>query len=94
MGSFSGSWTRPHKGKIETLRFKEDPRKKGLGEYVDVDGKRWDICAIRGKYVNAREVLPGCYNGYYDTLTDGYGPSGTNTFNPVHTWVPYNIEVV
>ena len=75
----------PYDGPIETLRFKRDPRRRGLGIYEDVDGVRWDVHAIVGKRICARRV--DLHPRYYSTGMDG-------TQNGFHEWLPYDVEVV
>ena len=82
---FHLSYTASHQGPIETLRFHEDPRRRGLGIYTDVDGVRWDVHAIRGEHVNARRI--DHHPSYYGTAT------GDNS-NGFHTWPPYTVEIV
>jgi len=82
---FHLSYTSPHKGPVETLRFHVDPRRRGLGHYTDVDGVVWDVHAIMGEHINARKVAH--HPRYYGTAT------GDNS-NGSHTWAPYKVEVV
>jgi len=89
------SWWSEFKGEIKTLRLREDPRRKGLGHYRDVDGKLWDVHAIVGEHVNAREIVGAGQNGYYSTGTDSFGNGqGTNSFNLIHAWKPFKVEVI
>ena len=81
---FHLSYTTPHEGPIETLRFTRDPR-RGLGIYEDVDGVRWDVHAIVGPRICARRV--DHHPRYYSTGLDG-------TQNGSHEWLPYDVEVV
>lgn len=82
---FYASWTSPHQGPVETLRFTVDPRRKGLGIYTDVDGVRWDVHAIIGEHINARRIDQ--HPRYYGTAT------GDNS-NGFHQWPPYKVEVI
>jgi len=90
---FQASWTTPRDSFAGTLRFTVDPRRRGLGVYEDMDGVRWDIRGIIGKYVQARKVSEA--PGYYGTATATY-PSSTTGQGGVstHTWEPYEIEIV
>ena len=90
---FHLSYTTPHEGPIETLRFHEDPRRLGLGTHTDVDGPRWDVPAIRGEHINARKV--GHHPEYYSTASFGQSLGGTgNIPDPLNTWPPYAVEIV
>lgn len=82
---FHLSYTTPYKGPIETLRFKTDPRRRGLGIYKDVEGVEWDVYAIMGQHINARKVAE--HPRYYGTAV------GDNS-NGSHEWIPYAVEVV
>ena len=90
---FTMSWTEPFMGPVELLRFRIDPRRRGLGHYEDVDGVLWDVYAIHGEYVNARRV--GSRPDYYSTASTSMRMSPTATGpDPLHTWIPYAVEVV
>jgi len=68
-----------------TIKVYHAPR--GLGILTDIDGKRWDIRGIIGRYVQA--VPENELHPYY---TD---TSGCTNFGLVsQTWKPYLIEVV
>jgi hypothetical protein len=82
---FHLSYTSPHEGPVETLRFHVDPRRRGLGIYTDVDGVQWDVYAIMGQHINARKVSE--HPRYYGTAI------GDNS-NGSHVWPPYKVEVV
>jgi len=82
---FSATWTTPVESAAGTLRFKVDPRKRGLGIYEDVDGVRWDIRGISGRYVQARRIAEA--PEFYSTATNA-SPNG------FHKWEPYEVEVV
>lgn len=86
---FSAWWTTPYEGKIETLRFSVDPRRRGLGRYQDVDGVEWDVHAIMGEYINARRVDQ--HPNYYSTST--FAVSGQDC-DIIDTWKPYRVEVI
>ena len=77
-----------YKGKVETLYLKRDPKIFGLGYYVDENGMKWDVNAIRGHakgtYINARMV-------------DGSHRYSTGTDTPLfesYTWKPYYYKVI
>lgn len=92
---FYASWTSPYHGPVETLRFRpeQDPLRRGLGEYTDVDGVRWHVHAIMHGRVNARRV--DAHPDYYSTATGAGSYQGTMSApSPIHTWPPYDVEVV
>jgi len=83
MFSFT-SITESKKGFRGTIRLNKFP--SGLGNYTDVDGKRWNINAIIHGYVCAcplDEVSP-----YWSSTADI--PSGLYS----QTWHPYKVEIV
>jgi hypothetical protein len=86
---FYGWWDYPYEGEIETLHLRADPFKRGLGLYLDVDDKTWDIVALRGdgerKVVNARLA---CADQGYD-----YSSETSNRPSCVTTYIPYYFEV-
>ena len=82
---FHLSYTTPYKGPIKTLRFKTDPRRRGLGIYKDIDGVQWDVHAIRGHHINARRVTDA---------PSYYGTAPWDNSNGSHEWIPYAVEVV
>lgn len=84
IGMFYMTWTAPAEV-AGTLRLREDPRRRGLGVYEDVDGVRWDVVGIRGELVNARRV--DHHPSYYSTST--FASQGG-----FHRWEPYEVEVV
>ena len=82
---FHLTYTTPYEGPVETLRFRRDPRRGGLGVYEDADGVRWDVHAIFGRRICARRVDE--HPRYYSTGIDG-------TQNGHHEWLPYDVEIV
>jgi hypothetical protein len=90
---FQASWTTPRDSFAGTLRFTVDPRRRGLGQYTDVEGVQWDIRGIIGKYVQARRV--GRHPNYYSTATStSFGSSTSQGGANIHTWEPYEVEIV
>jgi hypothetical protein len=91
---FYASWTSPHEGPVETLRFHPDqnPLRRGLGNYTDVDGVVWHVHAIMHGRVNARRVND--HETYYSTATPtgAYGTGNMPDF--IHTWPPCDVEIV
>jgi hypothetical protein len=78
-----------------TLRFRRDPRRRGLGIYEDVDGVKWDVNMINGEYIAARRVSER--PDYYSTAGSGSNAQGVGTdrfINSLHRWKPYAVEIV
>jgi len=96
------TWDTPYKGEVKTLKLRRDPFRNGLGHYTDVDGRVWDVYALRGTssigpYVNARPVSQ--HPGYYSTGSTSTWPTGTASGGNghgemMHTWIPYRVELV
>jgi hypothetical protein len=88
---FFATWTTPAP-LAGTLRFRVDPRRRGLGIYEDVDGVRWDINMISGQYVAARKVA--AHPDYYGTGGNCGLVGSTQGVDLFHKWEPYAVEVV
>jgi hypothetical protein len=79
----SVAWLKEYEGKIETITFpssngrENNPFRRGVGIYVDVEGRIWEVHGIfvaPGSlgYVMAREIAEG---------------------KATRRWVPYRVEI-
>jgi hypothetical protein len=86
------SWTSPYHGPVGTLRLIHSPHRRGLGIYEDADGVKWDVHMIQGEHVCARRIAE--HAGYYSTASPTRSQGTGSLPNPIHTWLPYKVEVV
>jgi hypothetical protein len=50
-------WTEKHDGEIKTFKLKQDPMRRGLGTYDDIDGNKWDVWGVFG-HSKVRQAYP------------------------------------
>lgn len=82
---FRLSYSKPSEIK-GTIRFHKGRGPKGLGPFLDVNGKKWDINAIYGNTVCA---VP------YDELHPYYSSTASVDFGLVEqVWEPYRLEEI